>query len=93
MTENYIGKCELCGSKNVCEPCAGTQDDGDLTVLIRMGGGKVDTLCAVCDCSLDDSNRGEWIDHCEPCESKVFEFYGATGETSEDIKNKKVKPS
>ena len=55
MIENYIGRCELCGSKNVCKPCSGTQaqDDGDLTVLIRMGGGK----------------------------------------TSEDIKNKKVKPS
>ena len=53
MTENYIGRCELCGSKNVCKPCGGPQDDGDLTVLIRMGGGK----------------------------------------TSEDIKNKKVKPS
>ena len=93
MTENYIGKCELCGSKNVCKPCGGPQDDGDLSVLIRMGGGKVDTLCVVCDCSLDDSNRGEWKDHCEPCEFKVFEFYGATEKASEGIKNKKVKPS
>jgi len=55
MIENYIGKCELCGSRNVCKPCAGpqAQDDGDLSIFDRKPEGK----------------------------------------TSEDIKNKKVKPS
>ncbi len=40
MIENYIGKCELCGSRNVCKPCAGPQDDGDLSIFDRKPEGK-----------------------------------------------------
>jgi len=36
------------------------------------------SFCVQCGCDLNDSNRAQWKDHCEPCETKVFEFYGAT---------------
>ena len=39
--------------------------------------------CVVCDCELNDDNRAQWPDHCEDCETKVFEFYGATGSIQE----------
>ena len=44
------------------------------------------TKCVVCDCPLNEDNRAEWPDHCEDCETKVFEFYGAMGpaETEEE---------
>jgi len=33
--------------------------------------------CCVCGCKLTEDNRAQWEDHCEGCETKVFEFYGA----------------
>jgi hypothetical protein len=40
--------------------------------------------CVLCDCELNDDNRAQWPDHCEDCEYRVFEFYGAVGRIAEE---------
>ena len=33
--------------------------------------------CIHCKCILNANNRAQWPDHCNECEYKVFQFYGA----------------
>ena len=46
---------------------------------------KDEDKCVVCDCELNDNNRVQWEDHCEDCETKVFEFYGALDPIEENF--------
>jgi len=81
------GRCELCGSTEVCKPCAGpqAQDDGDLSIFDRTSESTIEYFkCEQCGCVCETTFMSvAYPELCLQCESMVFEHYGATGESEE----------
>ena len=67
------GRCELCGSTEVCNPCAGTSE----TTIEYF-------KCEQCGCVCETTFMSvAYPELCLQCETLVFEHYGATGESEE----------